>query len=88
MIEKKDNMIKYEGIHDDCREILSGNREIDQKLEEFNRYLGDHLGEEEDNGTIRTLLVIGKSFKGNPTVQGNLTILADRLRSRLGVDKI
>lgn len=88
MIEKMDNGLKYERMHDECREIFRGDRELDQKLEEFNRYLEDHLGEEEDTGTIRTLLVIGKSFKGNPIVQGNLEFLADRLRTRLGVDQI
>lgn len=88
MIKKTDNLLKYERIHDECREIFREDRPLDQKLEEFNRYLANYLGEEEDNGTIRTLLVIGKSFKGNPIVQGNLTVLADRLRARLGVDKI
>ena len=88
MIEKTENIVRYEKIHDDCRAIFRGDRELDQKLEEFNRYLSDHLGEEEDNGTIRTLLVIGKSFKTNPIVLDNLEFLADRLRTRLGVDMI
>jgi hypothetical protein len=88
MIEKSDNQLKYERIHDECREIFRGDRALDQKLEEFNLYLANYLGEEEDNGTIRTLLVIGKSFKENPIVKTNLDTLASRLRVRLGVDRI
>jgi hypothetical protein len=88
MIEKSDNQLKYERIHDECREIFRGDRALDQKLEEFRRYLADYLGEEEDNGTIRTLLIIGKPFKENPIVKATLDILAERLRTRLGVDRI
>ena len=88
MIEKSDNQLKYDRIHDECREIFRGERSLDQKLEEFNLYLANYLGEEEDNGTIRTLLVIGKSFKENPIVKTNLDTLASRLRVRLGVDRI
>jgi hypothetical protein len=88
MIEKSDNQLKYERIHDECREIFRGERSLDQKLEEFNLYLANYLGEEEDSGTIRTLLVIGKSFKENPIVKTNLDTLASRLRVRLGVDRI
>jgi hypothetical protein len=88
MIEKTANQIKYERIHDECREIFRGDRSLDQKLEEFRRYLTKYLGEEEDNGTLRTLLVIGKPFKENPIVKTNLDTLASRLRTRLGVDRI
>jgi hypothetical protein len=44
--------------------------------------------DEEDNGMIRTLLVIGKSFKTNPIVKDNLETLANKLKSKLNVDFI
>jgi hypothetical protein len=87
MIEKNENMLRYEKIHNDCREIFKGDRGIDEKLNSFNDYLNIHLMDD-DNGTIRTLLVIGKPFKNNPIVKDNLEFLADKLRTKLNVDFI
>jgi len=87
MIEKSDNMLRYERMHDDCRAIFRGDRDLAQKLEDFRRYLEDHQ-EAEDNGTLRTLLVIGKPFKEHPIVKEPLDRMAHRLRTRLGVDWI
>ena len=48
--------------------------------------LNNHLND--DNGMIRTLLVIGKPFKNNPIVKDNLEFLANKLRTNLNVDFI
>lgn len=87
MIEKTENMIKYEKIHDECREIFKSDVNIEDKLNRFNSYLNNYL-DDDDNGTMRTLLVIGKSFKNNPIVKDNLDFLADKLRKKLNVDFI
>lgn len=87
MINKTENMLRYEKMHDDCREIFKEDKDIDSKLKNFNDYLISHL-DSDDNGTMRTLLVIGKPFKNNPIVKDNLEFLADRLRKKLNVDFI
>lgn len=87
MITKTENMLKYEKIHDECREIFKSDVNIEEKLNRFNSYLNDRLNDD-DNGTMRTLLVIGKPFKNNPIVKDNLEFLADRLRKKLNVDFI
>jgi hypothetical protein len=87
MMEKTEMMLRYEKMHDDCRAIFRGDRDLAQKLEEFNRYLEGHQGAE-DNGTLRTLLVIGKAFKENPIVKDTLDRMDHTLRTRLGVDRI
>ncbi len=87
MINKTENMARYEKIHDDCREIFRGDRTLTEKLNEFNDYLNTHLNTD-DNGIIRTLLTIGKSFKANPIVKDNLEFLANKLRANLNVDFI
>ena len=87
MITKNENFLKYEKIHNDCREIFKGDRVIEEKLNSFNEYLNSHLMDD-DNGTMRTLLVIGKSFKNNPIVKDNLEFLANKLRTKLNVDFI
>ena len=83
-INKTENMLKYEKIHDDCRMIFKGDRNITEKLNNFNDYLSIHL-KDDDNGTMRTLLVIGKPFKSNPIVKDNLEFLANKLRTNLNV---
>lgn len=79
-------MLRYEKVHNDCREIFKGDRDIVEKLNNFNDYLNNHLND--DNGMIRTLLVIGKPFKNNPIVKDNLEFLANKLRTNLNVDFI
>ncbi len=79
-------MLRYEKVHNDCREIFKGDRDIVEKLNNFNDYLNNHLND--DNGMIRTLLVIGKPFKNNPIVKDNLEFLANKLRINLNVDFI
>jgi hypothetical protein len=86
MIEKTENMLRYEKVHNDCRKIFKGDRDIVEKLNDFNDYLNNHLND--DNGMIRTLLVIGKPFKNNPIVKDNLEFLANKLRTNLNVDFI
>jgi hypothetical protein len=86
MIKKTENMLRYEKVHNDCREIFKGDRDIVEKLNNFNDYLNNHLND--DNGMIRTLLVIGKPFKNNPIVKDNLEFLANKLRINLNVDFI
>jgi hypothetical protein len=86
MIKKTENMLRYEKVHNDCREIFKGDRDIVEKLNNFNDYLNNHLND--DNGMIRTLLVIGKPFKNNPIVKDNLEFLANKLRTNLNVDFI
>jgi hypothetical protein len=86
MIKKTENMLRYEKVHNDCREIFKGDRDIVEKLNDFNDYLNNHLND--DNGMIRTLLVIGKPFKNNPIVKDNLEFLANKLRTNLNVDFI
>lgn len=86
MIEKTENMLRYEKVHDDCRKIFKSDRDIVEKLNDFNDYLNNHLND--DNGMIRTLLVIGKPFKNNPIVKDNLEFLANKLRTNLNVDFI
>jgi hypothetical protein len=83
-INETENMLKYEKIHNDCREIFKGDRNITEKLNNFNDYLDIHL-DDDDNGVIRTLLVIGKPFKNNPIVKDNLEFLANKLRTNLNV---
>jgi hypothetical protein len=82
--DKTENMLKYDKIHDDCRKIFSSKKDINEKLNNFNDYLSVHLNES-DNGVIRTLLVIGKSFRDNPIVKDNLEFLANKLRTNLNV---
>ena len=89
-MEKTDNMLRYEKAHDDVRKIFESDKSLDVRLNEFNDYLKGYVDniDEEDNGMIRTLLVIGKSFKTNPIVKDNLEILANKLKSNLNVDFI
>jgi hypothetical protein len=86
MIKKTENMLRYEKAHNDCREIFKGDRDIVEKLNDFNDYLNNHIND--DNGMMRTLLVIGKPFKNNPIVKDNLEFLANKLRTNLNVDFI
>jgi hypothetical protein len=81
---KNENMLRYEKIHDDCRVIFKGDRDLSKKLTDFNNYLNNHL-DTDDNGIMRTLLMIGKSFKENPIVKNNLEFLANKLRTNLNV---
>jgi hypothetical protein len=89
-MEKTDNMLRYEKAHDDVRIIFKTDRPLDERLNGFNDYLKTYVDniDEEDNGMIRTLLVIGKSFKDNPIVKDNLDYLATTLKTRLNVDFI
>lgn len=89
-MEKTDNMLRYEKAHDDVRDIFKSDKSLDVRLNEFNDYLIPYVEDinNEDNGMIRTLLVIGKSFKDNPIVKDNLEILANKLKSNLNVDFI
>lgn len=89
-MEKTDNMLRYEKAHDDVRKIFESDKSLDERLNEFNDYLKTYVDniDEEDNGMIRTLLVIGKSFKTNPIVKDNLDYLATTLKTRLNVDFI
>jgi hypothetical protein len=89
-MEKNDNMLRYEKAHDDVREIFRNDKDLNEKLNDFNDYLKGYVDniDDEDNGMIRTLLVIGKSFKNNPIVKDNLEILANKLKSNLNVDFI
>lgn len=83
-MNKTESMLRYEKIHDDCRSIFKGDRNLDEKLNEFNDYLDNHLNTD-DNGIMRTLLIIGKSFKDNVIVKDNLEFLANKLRTNLNV---
>lgn len=85
-LEKTENMLNYEKIHDDCREIFKGDRDLSEKLIDFNAYLHNNLNG--DNGTMRTLLVIGKPFKNNPIVKNNLEILSYKLKTNLNTNFI
>jgi hypothetical protein len=89
-MEKNDNMLRYEKAHDDVREIFRNDKDLNERLNDFNDYLKGYVDniDDEDNGMIRTLLVIGKSFKNNPIVKDNLEILANKLKSNLNVDFI
>jgi hypothetical protein len=89
-MEKNDNMLRYEKAHDDVRKIFESDKSLDERLNEFNDYLKGYVNniDEEDNGMIRTLLVIGKSFKTNPIVKDNLDYLVTTLKTRLNVDFI
>jgi hypothetical protein len=90
MIEKTENMLRYEKAHDDVREIFRADKPLDDRLYDFNLYLIPYVENinNEDNGMIRTLLVIGKSFKNNPIVKDNLELLANKLKSNLNTDFI
>lgn len=89
-MEKNDYMLRYEKAHDDVEMIFSTNKSLDDKLIEFNDYLKPYVDNitNEDNGMIRTLLVIGKPFKNNPIVKDNIDYLATTLKTRLNVDFI
>jgi hypothetical protein len=89
-MEKNDNMLRYEKVHDDVIEIFRNDKDLNERLNDFNDYLKGYVDniDDEDNGMIRTLLVIGKSFKNNPIVKDNLEILANKLKSNLNVDFI
>jgi hypothetical protein len=89
-MKKNDNMLRYEKAHDDVREIFRNDKDLNERLNDFNDYLKGYVDniDNEDNGMIRTLLVIGKSFKNNPIVKDNLEILANKLKSNLNVDFI
>lgn len=81
-MNKTENMLRYEKIHDDCRVIFKGDGDLSEKLTDFNDYLNNHLNTN-DNGIMRTLLTIGKSFKDNAIVKDNLEFLANKLRTSL-----
>jgi hypothetical protein len=83
-IEQSENMLVFKKIHDECREIFKGDRELSEKLNAFNEYLNNYLNTD-NNGIMRTLLVIGKAFKDNPIVKDNLEFLANKLRTNLNV---
>ena len=89
-MEKNDNMLRYEKAHDDVREIFRNDKGLNERLNDFNDYLKGYVDniDDKDNGMIRTLLVIGKSFKNNPIVKDNLEILANKLKSNLNLDFI
>jgi hypothetical protein len=89
-MKKNDNMLRYEKAHDDVREIFRNDKDLNERLNDFNDYLKGYVDniDDEDNGMIRTLLVIGKSFKNNPIVKDNLEILVNKLKSNLNVDFI
>ena len=42
-MDKTENMLVFEKIHNDCREIFKGDRALAEKLNEFNDYLNNHL---------------------------------------------
>jgi hypothetical protein len=90
MINKTENMLRYEKAHDEVREIFKADKPLDERLLDFNLYLMPYVEniDIEDNGMIRTLLMIGKSFKNNPIVKDNLELLANKLRSNLNTDFI
>lgn len=90
MIKKTENMLRYEKAHDEIREIFKADKPIDERLLDFNLYLMPYVEniDIQDNGMIRTLLMIGKSFKNNPIVKDNLELLANKLRSNLNTDFI
>ncbi len=70
-MDKNDNMLRYEKVQDDIKMIFSTDKSLDEKLIEFNNYLKRYIDNinDENNGMIRTLLVVGKSFKTNPIVK-------------------
>lgn len=70
-MDKNDNMLRYEKVHDDIKMIFSTDKSLDEKLIEFNNYLKRYIDNinDENNGMIRTLLVVSKSFKTNPIVK-------------------
>jgi hypothetical protein len=90
MINKTENMLRYEKAHDEVREIFKADKPLDDRLLDFNLYLTPYVEniDIEDNGMIRTLLMIGKSFKNNPIVKDNLELLANKLKSNLNTDFI
>jgi hypothetical protein len=90
MINKTENMLRYEKAHDEVREIFKADKPLDERLLDFNLYLIPYVEniDIQDNGMIRTLLMIGKSFKNNPIVKDNLELLANKLRSNLNTDFI
>jgi hypothetical protein len=90
MIKKTENMLRYEKAHDEVREIFRADKPLDERLLDFNLYLTPYVEniDIQDNGMIRTLLVIGKAFKENPIVKDNLELLANKLRSNLNTDFI
>jgi hypothetical protein len=90
MINKTENMLRYEKAHDEVREIFKADKPLDERLLDFNLYLIPYVEniDIQDNGMIRTLLMIGKSFKNNPIVKDNLELLANKLKSNLNTDFI
>ena len=87
-MKKTENMLRYEKVYDDVREIFKSNKPLDDRLYDFNLYLIPYVenADGEDNGMIRTLLVNGKAFKNNPIIKDNLEILANKLKSNLNTD--
>jgi transcription elongation factor Elf1 len=69
-------------IHDEIRNMMKGD-DIDIKMNNFNDYLEQFI-DERNNGLLRTVLVIGKSFKNNPIVKDRLEIIAQQLRDLHG----
>jgi hypothetical protein len=53
----------------------------DEKLAELAEYAKKFDGEE-NNGKLRTILVILKPYKNNPIIKETADLLADQLRSR------
>lgn len=84
LMNKTENMLLYEKIQEDCRAIFEGDRDLSEKLTNFNDYLDNYLNSY-DSGIIRTLLMIGKTFKTNPIVKDNLEFLANKLRTNPNV---
>jgi hypothetical protein len=90
------NLEKYNKVYEDCKKILGTEKHLDvmfnkttksepsdAQMKEFNEYAKKFLSED-NNGMIRTILIIGKPYKNNPITKEVLSQLADILRKRTG----
>lgn len=75
--EKYTNISKYSIIHDTIRDIM--NTDDATKFQNLAEYC-ELFRNDEDRGSIRTVLMICKSFRENEHIKDIFTILADKLR--------
>jgi hypothetical protein len=78
-INKLDNLNKYSNIYDKIHSIIKSD-DLDNSLKTLKNYLIHIYHNEDDRGTLRTFLMILKSFKNNDIIKNELELVANKLR--------
>jgi hypothetical protein len=91
-MEKSEAMIRYEKIYEDTEKIMGKplyymgaligrtERTTEEKLKDLEQYAQKFINEE-DRGSLRTILVILKPFKNHEIIKDTAEKLATKLRA-------